>query len=213
MNHVRGVDDMKQLSYEIDLELDHYLKIRTSGRDDSNSDFINFPYEPTPYKVLERLVNSGYINKKDKLIDYGCGKGRVDFYLSYFTKAQMIGVELDERRYQVAVENQKTSICPFRVSLVHQSASQYELEDDVTGAYFFNPFSIKIFALVYVNIIKSLVRRKRKFKLFFYYPSDAYIEFLERSPVIKHLEDIDCRDVINLEDEKEYVAIYEINLE
>ncbi len=208
-----GGADMKQSSYATDLELDHYLKIRTSGKDDSNSDFINFPYEPTPYKVLERLANSGYINKKDKLIDYGCGKGRVDFYLSYFTKAQMIGVELDERRYQAAVENQKTSICPFRVLLVHQSASQYELEDDVTGAYFFNPFSVKIFTSVYVNIIKSLTRKKRRFKLFFYYPSDAYRAFLESSSVITHLEDIDCKDIINPEDEKECVAIYEINLE
>ncbi len=206
-----GVADMKQSSYDIDLELDHYLKIRTSGRDDSNSDFTNFPYEPTPYKVLERLANSGYINKKDKIIDYGCGKGRVDFYLSYFTKAQMIGVELDERRYQAAVENQKTSICPFRVLFVHQSAEQYELEDDVTAAYFFNPFSSKIFTMVYVNIIQSLIRRERHFKLFFYYPSDAYRKLLESIPAIRHLEDIDCRDVTNSEDEKEYVGIYEIN--
>ena len=56
---------------------DKLLKIRTSGRDDSHSDQYRFPYEPTPYPVLERLAGSGYIGKHNTLIDYGCGKGRV----------------------------------------------------------------------------------------------------------------------------------------
>ena len=37
---------------------DKLLKIKTGGRDDSHSDQYRFPYEPTPYRVLERLVNS-----------------------------------------------------------------------------------------------------------------------------------------------------------
>ena len=32
--------------------------------------------------VLERIANSGLISKKDVLLDYGCGKGRVDFFLT-----------------------------------------------------------------------------------------------------------------------------------
>lgn len=44
---------------------DKLLKIKTTGRDDSNSDQYRFPYEPTPYSVLERLANSGLIRKKD----------------------------------------------------------------------------------------------------------------------------------------------------
>ena len=62
---------------------DKLLRIRTSGRDDSRSDQYRYPYEPTPYSVLERLAFSGYIGKKNTLVDYGCGKGRVDFFLSY----------------------------------------------------------------------------------------------------------------------------------
>ena len=34
---------------------DRLLHIRTTGRDDSHSDQYRFPYEPTPYSVLERL--------------------------------------------------------------------------------------------------------------------------------------------------------------
>ena len=89
---------------------DKLLKIKTSGRDDSNSDQYRYPYEPTPYNVLVRLANSGFIRKRDVVLDYGCGKGRVDFFLSYQTKANTIGVEYDERIYQSALENQKTSV-------------------------------------------------------------------------------------------------------
>ena len=57
-------------------EWDRKLNIRTGGRDDSEAAGQNFPYEPTPYAVLERLAQSGYIEKDDHVLDYGCGKGR-----------------------------------------------------------------------------------------------------------------------------------------
>ena len=96
---------MKDLEYT----WDKLLKIKTTGRDDSNSDQYRFPYEPTPYSVLERLANSGLIRKKDTVLDYGCGKGRVDFFLSYQTKAHTIGIEYDARIYHRLLENQDFS--------------------------------------------------------------------------------------------------------
>lgn len=59
---------------------DKLLQIRTMGRDDSSADQYRYPYEPTPYSVLERLADSGRIRKGNTLLDYGCGKGRVDFF-------------------------------------------------------------------------------------------------------------------------------------
>ena len=46
---------------------DRLLHINTTGRDDSHSDQYRFPYEPTPYSVLERLANAGYIRKGNTL--------------------------------------------------------------------------------------------------------------------------------------------------
>ena len=60
-----------------EMQWDKLLKIKTTGRDDSNSDQYRYPYEPTPYCVLERLAGSDYIGKNNKLLDYGTGKGRV----------------------------------------------------------------------------------------------------------------------------------------
>lgn len=79
---------------------DRLLHIRTTGRDDSHSDQYRFPYEPTPYPVLERLANAGYIRKGNTLLDYGAGKGRVDFFLAWQTRCRTIGVEYDRRIFK-----------------------------------------------------------------------------------------------------------------
>ena len=47
---------------------DKLLQIKTTGRDDSNADQYRYPYEPTPYRVLERLANSGLIRKRDVVL-------------------------------------------------------------------------------------------------------------------------------------------------
>ena len=112
---------------------DKLLKIHTMGRDDSNADQYHYPYEPTPYSVLERLANTGIIRKNNTLLDYGCGKGRVDFFLSYQTRCKSVGVEYDERIYNKAVENKESAISTARdrgismVALGHWRSEQVGL--------------------------------------------------------------------------------------
>lgn len=87
---------MRRASAEdAELAMDALLGIRTTGRDESHADQDNNPYEPTPYPVLERLANSGLVGKRNLLVDYGCGKGRVGFYLSYQARCRTLGVERD----------------------------------------------------------------------------------------------------------------------
>ena len=104
---------MKQDKNEI--RWDKLLKIRTTGRDDSKADQYRYPYEPTPYSVLERLANSGLIRKNNTLIDYGCGKGRVDYFMAYQTKCKSIGIEYDERIYEKAMTNKETAVSSNKV--------------------------------------------------------------------------------------------------
>ena len=97
---------------------DKLLQIKTTGRDDSHADRFHHPYEPTPYSVLERLGNKGFIGKRDVVLDYGCGKGRVDFFLAYQTKARTVGIEYDERLSERGEQSEnrrltnKDGICP-----------------------------------------------------------------------------------------------------
>ena len=101
---------------ETESQWDKLLKIKTTGRDDSHADQYRYPYEPTPYSVLERLANSGLIGKGNTLLDYGTGKGRVCFYLSYQTRCHSIGVEYDERIFSGAEENRLHAVSGNRTA-------------------------------------------------------------------------------------------------
>ena len=187
---------------------DKHLKIKTTGRDDSKSDQYRYPYEPTPYCVLERLANSGFIGKKDVIVDYGCGKGRVDFFLSYQTKAHTIGIEYDERIYQSAIENKKTFVSRAETDFVLTSAEEYNVPQEVKGCYFFNPFSVEILRKVMSKIMESYYERPREIFLFFYYPSDEYISYLMTVDELEFYDEIACGDLFSSSDIRERIMIF-----
>lgn len=189
---------------------DKLLKIKTSGRDDSNADQYRYPYEPTPYEVLERLANSGLIRKKDVLLDYGCGKGRVDFFLAYQTRAKSIGIEYDERIYAGAIENQKTAVSSNRVSFQMQNAEEFEVALEVNRCYFFNPFSVEILRRVLARIIESYYQQPREILLFFYYPSEEYISYLMTVNEVEFLDEIACMDLFEGENQRERIMIFQV---
>ena len=192
------------------LRWDKLLKIKTTGRDDSNSDQYRYPYEPTPYCVLERLANSGYIGKKNVLLDYGTGKGRVCFYLSYQTRCKSIGIEYDERIYAGAVANQKTAVSGRRTEFIKENAEQYSVPVDVDRCYFFNPFSVEILEAVLAKIITSYYENPRELQLFFYYPSDEYVGYLLTQDALMFMDEIDCRDVFQGNEMRERILIFEV---
>ena len=187
---------------------DKLLQIKTTGRDDSNSDQYRYPYEPTPYSVLERLANSGLIRKKDVVLDYGCGKGRVDFFLSYQTKAKTIGIEYDERIYQGALDNQKTAVSGARTEFTLVRAEEYEVPEEVNRFYFFNPFSVELLRKVMARIIESHYENPRESYLFFYYPSEEYISYLMTVDELEFYDEIECGDLFAGKDMRERIMIF-----
>lgn len=189
---------------------DKMLRIRTTGRDDSNSDQYRYPYEPTPYVVLERLANSGYIGKKDLVIDYGCGKGRVDFFLAYQNRCRTIGIEYDERIFQRAEENQKTSVSGGRTQFYMEAAEHYQVPSEADRCYFFHPFSVELLQKVMGRIRESYYEKQRQILLFFYYPSDAYISYLMAQEDLMFLDEIDCMDLFEGENQRERILIFEM---
>ena len=190
---------------------DKRLQIKTTGRDASNSDMYRYPYEPTPYGVLVRLANSGFIVKKDVVLDYGCGKGRVDFFLSYQTKAKTIGIEYDERIYERAIENKKTFVSRANVEFVLTSAEVYNVPTEVNRCYFFNPFSVEILRKVMTRIIESYYEKTREMYLFFYYPSEEYISYLMTVEELEFYDEIACRDLFGGTDLRERIMIFRLN--
>ena len=189
---------------------DKLIRIKTSGRDDSRADQYRYPYEPTPYSVLESLANAGYIGKKNTLIDYGCGKGRVDFFLSYQTRCKSIGIEYDDRIHATAVENQKQAAAAGRTSFLMENAETYQVPAEADRFYFFNPFSVEILRSVIGRVLESYYENPREMLLFFYYPSDEYISYLMTVYELAFYDEIDCRDLFDGENPRERIVIFEV---
>ena len=187
---------------------DKLLRIHTAGRDDTNSDTYRYPYEPTPYSVLERLADSGMIGKNDVVLDYGCGKGRVGFFLSNRLKVSTIGIEYDEHIYRSALENQKASNA--KADFVLTRAEEYTVPQSVSRCYFFNPFSVEILHKVMARIIESYYQTPREIFLFFYYPSDAYISYLMTVDELEFYDEIECDDLF-AGDPRERILIFQLS--
>ena len=184
------------------------LQIKTCGRDESGADQHHHPYEPTPYCVLERLADSGFFGKDDVVLDYGCGKGRVGFFLSYRTKAETIGIEYDAHIYAGALENQKTA--KAKAEFVLTRAEEYEVPLEVNRCYFFNPFSAEILHKVMARIIESYYENPREILLFFYYPADEYISYLMTVDELEFYDEIECDDLFPGKDPRERIVIFQL---
>ena len=187
---------------------DKLLRIRTTGRDDSHSDSYRFPYEPTPYPVLERLADSGFITKKNTVLDYGCGKGRVSFFLSYQLRCRSVGIEYDDRIYGAAVENRMSAVSGERVDLVLAKAEDFAVPQAADRMFFFNPFSVEILKSVVNRILESWYENPGEIFLFFYYPSDEYVSYLMTVDELMFVDEIDCRDLFGKDDSRERIMVF-----
>lgn len=189
-------------------EWDSLLKIQTTGRDDSNADQYRYPYEPTPYPVLERLAGSGLIGKGNLLLDYGCGKGRVDFFLAWQLRCKCIGVDYDTRLIRTAMVNRYKAVSGVRTEFILSPAEEYQIPDKVDRIYFFNPFSGQILQKVLARIRDSWYARPRQIFLFVYYPSSAFISTLMAQDFLEFQDEIDCTDLFAGHDDRERIMIF-----
>ena len=188
---------------------DKKLKIKTTGRIDSRADTFHYPYEPTPYAVLERLAEEGYIQEGNILLDYGCGKGRVGFFLHYVLGCDVVGLEYDREIFSLAEENKRTAAKGQGVSFFQGDAATFAVEE-ADRFYFFNPFSVEILKSVMGRIQESYYKNPRRMLLFFYYPNDEYLVYLMTMYALAFLKEIDCRDLFSGKDERERILIFEL---
>ena len=186
------------------------LRIKTTGRDDSKSDTYRYPYEPTSYEVLNRLANTGIINKNNTLLDYGCGKGRVSLFMAYQTKCHSIGIEYDNRIFERAMTNKESSISGGRVTFINEDAIKYNIPEEADRFFFFNPFSVEIFKGVLANIMDSFYNNPREMYMIFYYPSDEYLLCLSQEYGVNLYDEIGCSDISGGEARREKIVVYKV---
>ena len=189
-------------------EWDRKYHIDTCGRDENSASENNYPYEPTPYSVLERLAKSGLITKDTYLLDYGCGKGRVCIALAAMTGCRAKGIDISEKLIDAANRNLAGSHVKDRVSFAIGDAARYEIGNEDTF-FFFNPFSEVILKSAVGEILWSWYENPRPMKLFFYYPSDEFITSLMTEEDLCFVDEIDCRDLFDGDNDRERIMIFE----
>ena len=163
------------------------LNIKTSGKQNLEEATLHYNrYEPTSYIALETLLLNYEIKENDNLIDFGCGKGRLNFYLSYKTNANVLGIEMNHFFYDNSLANKKSFLKNHKkdknkINFLNTMAQDYSIEKDDNKFYFFNPFSVQIFSTIINNILLSVEENPRTVDLILYYPSDDYIYYLENN--------------------------------
>lgn len=197
---------------------DSELGIYTTGRNDRHSTRSRFPYEPTPYAVLDALINTGYINERDILLDYGCGKGRVPIYLHSVIGCSVVGIDVEPDFCKEAMSNVSSFLCRNSyntdengISIIQAKAQTYRVPDSITCCYFFNPFSIDVFKNVLDRIRESMVLSPRTIRLFFYYISSDYEEYLSGAKCVTLKDIVDCTDLFTENDDRNKITIYEMS--
>lgn len=192
-------------------QIEEQFNIDTCGRDDSREDGNHRAYEPTPYDILDLLIDSGFISKNDQVVDMGSGKGRVAIYLSNQVGCKVTGIEYDERMFMYAMDNLKNTVMDNDVRFLNEGAENYHVSDDDTVFFFFNPFSTIILETVLSNIEKSYYEKNREIKLVFYYPSLEYVGILTTKDYLDFYDEIDCSHLYKDSKGRECIMIFGIN--
>lgn len=181
---------MKEQYYE------KLLNIKTCGEQKIFNESLHYNrYEPTSYYVLDILFKEYKINKDDHIIDFGCGKGRLNFYVNYFYDIECTGIEMNNFFYEEAISNRKSYIKKHKkdknkINLLNCFAEEYKIKPLDNKFYFFNPFSIQIFIKVLGNILDSVEKHERIIDIILYYPSDDYIYYIENNTAFVLIEEI-----------------------
>ncbi|MGL5087198.1 MAG: SAM-dependent methyltransferase [Clostridium sp.] len=181
---------MKEQDYE------KLLNIKTSGEEKSAYQSLHYSsYEPTPYSALEILSEQYIFTAQDSVVDFGCGKGRLNFYINHFFNSTVTGIEMNPSFYKEALDNKSDYFKKHKnkydkIIFLDSYAEETKLNPKDNKFYFFNPFSTHIFVDVVDNILNSVKENKRTVDIILYYPSEEYMYYLNDSTPFKFFAEI-----------------------
>lgn len=164
---------------------DRRLGIKTVGLREWDDHQHYNRYEATPYEALDKLFEAYRFREANHVVDFGCGRGRVAFYIHHRFQVPVTGIEAHDKTYEEALDNKasyrhKVKHIQAPIRLKYGLAEHYKVKPTDNCFYFFNPFSHKVFKKVVGNIMESVNRNTRPVDIILYYPLPEYKRVLKR---------------------------------
>jgi SAM-dependent methyltransferase len=133
-------------------------------------------YLPLQYALVGNVLRDVRKELRDVrpevFLDYGSGKGRVVLAAAQHPFKRVLGVEIVESLSEIARANIATAKRRLRapIEVVTMDATTFEVPDDVTVVYLYNPFLGAVLAEVQKRIERSLSRQPRDLRLYYACP-------------------------------------------
>ena len=125
------------------------------------------------YILFETFKNIPEQFKQGSFIDFGCGKGRVMIVAALSGFNKIIGLDIDEKLISQVNKNlsiSKTKYHGKNFNVLCADVTKYEIPDEATVMFFFNPFGEEIMKRVCESVLKSLERNRREILIVYVNP-------------------------------------------
>lgn len=125
-------------------------------------------YFPTPYNVLEKIIEYLKLRHGDVFIDMGCGKGRVAFFVGTQRLKKIIGIELRKEISDAAKRNLNSlKINNTPIEIFNADIISFNVAEG-TVFFMYNPFGCQTFVRAIDKIKDSLIMNPRKVRIVYY---------------------------------------------
>jgi predicted RNA methylase len=128
------------------------------------------------YLFVARGLWGNRITRDDVFLDYGSGRGRALLAAARFPFARVIGLEFVAAEAAIARANAKIAAPRLRckqIEVIEDDATVWQVPDDVTYIYMYNPFWGETFTAMLDRVIESLDRRPRRLTIVYARPTCA----------------------------------------
>jgi SAM-dependent methyltransferase len=136
-------------------------------------------YAPTPWRLLSHMLPVAEVSETDVFLDFGCGAGRVMLEAGErYPFARLVGVEVahelaEAARTLLRQNEHRLRARPWQI--VNADVSDFQVPDDVTVAYFFDPFTGPVFQSALSKLEASVERRPRRVRIVYLVPTEMAI--------------------------------------
>lgn len=106
---------------------------------------LDVGYMPTPYEIVEKMLNMADVRNNDLVYDLGCGDGRVVIMAAKERGATGVGVDLDPVRIRESEENARKAGVTDKVRFFQQDLFKTEIgEASVVMLYLWPQVNIRV---------------------------------------------------------------------